>query len=93
MEESFDIASSIKKLRLQTEKTQHDVALGIGVADSVYQRYERGARVPVLSVIRSLCLFYGVSADYFLGLIDTPRPLADAEEEEKEEKKEEPTQE
>ena len=75
MDDDFKIADRLKSLRIQHKKTQHEIAAALGIADSVYQRYEHGARVPILSVVRSLCLFYEVSSDYFLGLVDDPVPL------------------
>lgn len=75
MDDDFKIADRLKSLRIQQKKTQHEIAAALGIADSVYQRYEHGARMPILSIVRSLCLFYDVSSDYFLGLVDDPIPL------------------
>ena len=77
MDDDFKIADRIKLIRTEQKKTQHEIAAGLGIADSVYQRYEKGSRVPVLSVVRSLCLLYGISSDYFLGLTDSPRKLSE----------------
>lgn len=75
MEDDYSIAERIKKLRTETHKTQKEVSHYLNTDDGTYRKWERGDRVPMLPIIRSLCIFYDVSADYFLGLIDDPIPL------------------
>ena len=61
----------MRDLREDHDLTQTEVAEYLGTSQTMYARYERGANeLPVHHLIR-LCELYKVSADYFLGLIDT----------------------
>ena len=61
----------MRDLREDNDMTQTEVAEYLGTSQTMYARYERGANeLPVHHLIR-LCELYKVSADYFLGLIDT----------------------
>ena len=67
----------IRTLRENAEKTQTQVADYLGTSQTMYARYEHGANeMPVRHLI-SLCKYYQVSADYILGLTDTPAPQPD----------------
>ena len=60
----------MRDLREDADKTQQQIASLLGTSQTMYARYERGANeLPIRHLIR-LCEYYGVSADYFLGLID-----------------------
>ena len=60
----------IRDLREDHDKTQQEIADILGTSQTMYARYERGANeLPVRHLIR-LCQYYGVSADYILGLSD-----------------------
>ena len=61
----------MRDLREDNDMTQTEVAEYLGTSQTMYARYERGANeLPIHHLIR-LCELYKVSADYFLGLIDT----------------------
>ena len=61
----------IRDLREDHDKTQQEIADVLGTSQTMYARYERGANeMPVRHII-TLCKYYGVSADYILGLKDT----------------------
>lgn len=61
----------IRELREDHDKTQAEIAAYLGTTQQVYSRYEKGENeMPVRHII-SLCRYYGVSADYLLGLCDT----------------------
>ena len=63
----------IRELREDNDMTQKEVALYLNTTQQVYSRYEKGINeMPVRHVI-ALCRLYNVSADYILGLSDTPR--------------------
>lgn len=67
----------IKGLREDRDLTQAEVALKIGITRRQYIRYEKGEQEMTVSKLSSLCQFYGVSADYVLGLpegLSWPRP-------------------
>ncbi len=58
----------IYDLRIDHDKTQQDIADYLQCNRQVYARYERGLReIPVSMLIR-LAEYYGVSADYILGI-------------------------
>ncbi|MDE5593721.1 MAG: helix-turn-helix domain-containing protein [Clostridiales bacterium] len=50
--------------------TQRDVAKAIGVAQPVYQRFEKGIFECNYSQLVALCKLFDISADYVLGLTD-----------------------
>ena len=60
----------MRDLREDRDLLQREVAEVLGTSQTMYARCERGANeLPVHHLI-TLCRFYGVSADYFLGLSD-----------------------
>lgn len=60
----------MRDLREDHDKTQQAVAEYLGTTQQVYSRYEKGINeFPVRHII-ALCKYYGVSADYLLGLTD-----------------------
>ena len=63
----------LRDLREDHDKTQAEIAAVLGTSQTMYARYERGANeMPVRHVI-TLCRYYGVSADYLLGLTGEKR--------------------
>ena len=58
----------IRELREDNDRTQTEIAAFLGTTQQVYSRYETGENeMPVRHII-ALCRYYGVSADYILGL-------------------------
>ena len=60
----------LRDLREDHDKTQQDIASVLGTSQTMYARYERGANELPLRHLIVLCKYYGVSADYILGLSD-----------------------
>ena len=60
----------IRDLREDHDKTQQEIADVLGTSQTMYARYERGANEMPIRHLVVLCKYYGVSADYILGLID-----------------------
>lgn len=58
----------IRDLREDHDKTQEDIARVLGTSQTMYARYERGANELPIHHLITLCKYYGVSADYLLGL-------------------------
>ena len=58
----------IRDLREDHDKTQAEIAKLLGTSQTMYARYERGANELPLHHLVSLCEYYGVSADFILGL-------------------------
>lgn len=65
----------LRGLREDNDLTQVQVAEVLGTSQTMYARYERGANEMPIHHLITLCRFYNVSADYFLGTApDTRRP-------------------
>jgi len=65
----------LRDLREDADLTQTQVANILGTSQTMYARYERGANeFPIRHLIK-LCRYYGVSADYILGLEIPPKQL------------------
>lgn len=61
----------LRDLREDADLTQKEVAAILNTTQQVYSRYEKGINeMPVRHLI-TLVRFYGVSADYVLGLSKT----------------------
>ena len=58
----------MRALREDNDLTQAQVAQVLGTSQTMYARYERGANELPIRHLITLCQFYNVSADYFLGL-------------------------
>ena len=68
-------AQRIRFLRENREFTQPQIAEFLHTSQTVYSRYERNERNLPIDYLYTLCRFYNVSADYILGLTDTPQRL------------------
>lgn len=58
----------IKNLRIDSDKSQKEIALLLGTEQSYYAKYENGKRPLPIDRLKQLCEYYNVSADYILGL-------------------------
>lgn len=70
------IGENIKGLRIDHDKTQAEIAQILKTEQSYYAKYENGKRPLPIDRLITLCQYYGVSADYILGLpkgLDWPR--------------------
>lgn len=63
----------IRGLREDNDLTQTEIAEVLGTSQTMYARYERGANELPIRHLVTLCKFYNVSADYFLGTTPNPR--------------------
>ena len=68
-------SSRLKELRSSRGLTQENVARELNITTRNYALWEQGKSFPNYSFLRSLCLFFSVSSDYLLCLIDDPLPL------------------
>ena len=64
----MQIGEKFRELREDRDLTQTNVANMLKTSQSYYSEYELGKREIPLRHIVTLCMFYGVSADYILGL-------------------------
>ncbi len=65
----------LRNLREDNDMTQSQVAKILNKSQQGYDHLENGRADLSVDDLRSLCKYYNVSADYIIGLIDTPRPL------------------
>ncbi len=64
----MNYAQKFRDLREDKDLTQQDIADILKTSQSYYGHYERGTHPLPIEHLRTLCLYYGVSADYILGL-------------------------
>ena len=62
----------IRELREDNDLTQAQIAKLLGTTQQVYSRYEHGVNELPIRHLITLCRFYKVSADYLLGLRESP---------------------
>lgn len=60
----------LRTLRIDSDKTQKEIAAVLGTSQTMYARYERGANELPIRHLLTLCRYYRVSADSILGLVD-----------------------
>lgn len=64
----MEIYDRIKALREDHDLTLQEVANLLNTSYQYYQKYEKGKNPIPAKHIKTLCEYYGVSADYILGL-------------------------
>lgn len=62
------IHTILKDLREDKDLRQTDIATLLNITQQQYSLYEAGKRKLPIDLLPKLCIFYGVSADYILGL-------------------------
>ena len=68
----LNFPTKLKETRIKNKYSQKQVAEGVGISETLYQKYEYGKTKPAYDVIIKLCKYFNVSADYLLGLSDDP---------------------
>lgn len=63
-----DFGNTLKKLRLNNDMTQAQLAQKLGLTKSVISAYETGLRLPSYDVLIHIARLFKVSTDYLLGL-------------------------
>lgn len=69
MKEYWEI---LRELREDRDIKQAEIAALLHTTQQVYSRYENGVNEMPIRHLRTLCQFYNVSANYVLGLQETP---------------------
>lgn len=64
----------VRDLREDKDKTQEEIAKLLNVYTTTYQRWERGETEIPTHIIKQLCIYYNISADYILDLPELPYP-------------------
>ena len=70
MSRSFSETMSV--LRKGRGLSQRTAAADLNISQALLSHYENGAREPGLDFVRRACAYYGVSADYLLGISELP---------------------
>lgn len=63
-----EFSTRLKAVRNFYGITQEEACVGMEICRSTYAYYELGRTEPSLATLRKIAVFYGVSADYLLGL-------------------------
>ena len=58
----------LRELRLDKKLSAKSLGLKIGVSDSTLIRWENGTMLPTIDNLYNICKFFGVSADYLIGI-------------------------
>jgi len=64
----YMIKTRIKELREEKGLSQTKLAAELGLNQRTVSNYETGSLEPNIQTIKKLCEYFGVSADYLLGL-------------------------
>ena len=64
----MDFAAMFSGLRRESGLSQRKVAGDLGISQALLSHYENGVREPRLEFVEKACAYYGVTADYMLGL-------------------------
>ena len=64
----MDLAKNLKALRIEYNLSQQKLANAIGVSQKAIDYWEKGINEPKASYIISIAKYFGVTADYLLGL-------------------------
>jgi len=67
----MDFAAVFSSLRRDSGLSQRQAAQELGISQALLSHYEKGIREPRLDFIEKVCGYYGVSADYLLGMSST----------------------
>ena len=60
----------LKELREEKGLTQRELGKRVGTSGQNISRWEKGEKMPTLNSIIPLCIFFGCSSDYLIGLKD-----------------------
>lgn len=64
----MNYGQKLKDLREDHDLKQEDIAKILETSQSYYAQYENGKRPLPIKHLKTLCLYYRISADYLLGL-------------------------
>ena len=65
------MANNLKKLRLQNNLTQEEIAKDLQLQKQTYQNYKLGKRKPDIDTLKKIADYFDVSLDFLCG---RPRP-------------------
>ena len=65
--------SVLKRLRMQNDLTQKQLADVLGISESTVGMYERGHREPAFELLETIADYFNVDMDYLTGRTDVER--------------------
>ena len=65
-------SQTMSALRRSRGLSQRSAAADLNISQALLSHYENGVREPGLDFVCRACRYYGVSADYLLGISDIP---------------------
>ena len=63
------LPENIKRLRMEKNLTQKELAYKLGIAGATISAYESGTRVPSITILCKMAAFFSTSVDYIIGYI------------------------
>lgn len=69
--------TTLRNLREDMDLLQTDLGRAVDMTQRKISYLETGKCEPSLEDLRTLAVFFNLSADYLLGLCETPKPLYD----------------
>lgn len=74
---SAEFSANISMLRKEKNISQRDAADALGISQALLSHYENGIRECSLDFVKRAAEYYGVSADYLLGLSDSKNAVSE----------------
>ena len=72
-----EFPENLARLRREKNLNQRTAAEDLGISQALLSHYEKGVREPRFEFVERACAYYGVSADFLLGLKDQRTSLDD----------------
>ena len=69
------LAKRLRDIREDRDLSQKEIATLLNTSQGYYSKYELGKREMPLHHLKTLCKFYNISPEYFLGFTKEPKPL------------------
>lgn len=63
-------AERLRELRIENKLSMKELAKKLDTTDATISNWENEINEPKISYLKSIALFFGVSADYLLGIED-----------------------
>jgi transcriptional regulator with XRE-family HTH domain len=70
-----DFMAKIKEVRINNNLTQAQLAKCLKIDTRTLRGYELGEHDPSLRVLKRICNYFNITADYFVGITDKPTPI------------------
>lgn len=74
---SVEFSAKISMLRKEKQISQRQASQDLGISQALLSHYEKGIRECNLDFVKTVALYYGVSADFLLGLSENKQGISD----------------